>query len=563
MTTPFSPPAPDPAPAHQASPGRREAGRLGDGEPGRPANSAQRRPRQLDVIAPTRLLVVDHRPEAARLVAEAFERERMRPEIELAETVSALRKILATSTSEGRTFDAVVAGHDPPGTDALDIIDAVAEEGGERPGPTPPVIVFSPRLDEEVLVDLLREGAVDVLSWERPRRLPAAVSRALREAGHRTGRGTAETALRGTEARLRSVLNTAIDGILVADTRGRLVFANPAAAKMFGFGSADSLVGEPLTTLMTAGDAAMHDVFLSGHHPGAPTRALGQQGRPLLGRRQDGSTFPVEASVGSFTDGEGHRFFTGVLRDASERATAEARRNILVGELNHRVKNTLASVLAIATQTLRAADKPMTDRERDFTGRMMALAAAHDLLTAHSWEGATLPAVVHAALAPWMGGHTQGERPAGSAQPSSFGTGTSRILLSGPEGVIPLRPVQAQTLVLALHELATNAAKYGALSGEAGEVRVTWSGDGAGHPALFEWTETGGPTLVTRPTRRGFGTRLIERLLAHDLGTDASVRLDFRPEGVRAEVRFAAASLAQVDSTSLDAAVREASKDGG
>jgi CheY-like chemotaxis protein len=96
----------------------------------------------------------------------------MRPEIELAETVSALRKILATSTSEGRTFDAVVAGHDPPGTDALDIIDAVAEEGGERPGPTPPVIVFSPRLDEEVLVDLLREGAVDVLSWERPRRLP-------------------------------------------------------------------------------------------------------------------------------------------------------------------------------------------------------------------------------------------------------------------------------------------------------------------------------------------------------------------------------------------------------
>jgi hypothetical protein len=123
--------------------------------------------------------------------------------------------------------------------------------------------------------------------------------------------------------------------------------------------------------------------------------------------------------------------------------------------------------------------------------------------------------------------------------------------------------VQAQTLVLALHELATNAAKYGALSGEAGEVRVTWSGDGAGHPALFEWTETGGPTLVTRPNAPRLRHPSHRAPARPRPRHGCLVRLDFRPEGVRAEVRFAAASLAQVDSTSLDAAVREASKDGG
>ena len=527
------------------------------GEAGR--RGATRQPPRLTVLAPTRLLVVDHRPEAAGLVAETFWREGHSPEIEQAESAGALRALLAVTASQGFAFDAVLTGHDPPRLDAADTIDIVAEHAGERPGPAPPVIVFAPRLDEDVVVDLLREGAADVVSWERPRRLPLAMTRALHEVRHVVRRGTAESALAETEARLRSVLNTAIDGILVADTAGRLVFANPAAAKMFGYESANSLVGQPLTAFMTPRDAAGHDAFLAGRRTEAPTRALGQQGRPLLGQRRDGSTFPFEASVGSFTDGKGHRFFTGVLRDASERAAAEARRNVLVGELNHRVKNTLATVLAIARQTLRATDKPMTDRERDFTGRMMALAAAHDLLTAHSWEGATLPAVIHAALAPWMGGRTQGERPAVSAQ-----SGSGRILLSGPEDVIPLRPIQAQTLVLAFHQLATNAAKHGALSGETGEVRVTWQGDGPGHPALLEWIETGGPTLRAQaPARRGFGTRLLERSLAHDLGKDASVRLDFRREGLQAEIRFTAAALEAANSNSLDAAVRKAARGAG
>lgn len=191
----------------------------------------------------------------------------------------------------------------------------------------------------------------------------------------------------------------------------------------------------------------------------------------------------------------------------------EARQRLLINELNHRVKNTLASVQSIVAQTLRVA----TDTEQArklIQSRLLALAAAHDVLTRQSWEGASLAEVLSTALAP--------HRP---PEPE-------RLRLEGPP--VWLTPRMALALSLAAHELVTNAAKYGALSsGWAGRVVVTWSLD-PGRRLRLRWEEIGGPTIDSPPARRGFGTRLIERGLAQDLGGE--VRIDFAPGGVVCEI---------------------------
>ncbi|MBV1795722.1 sensor histidine kinase [Siccirubricoccus sp. G192] len=185
----------------------------------------------------------------------------------------------------------------------------------------------------------------------------------------------------------------------------------------------------------------------------------------------------------------------------------DERQHLLLNELNHRVKNSLAAVQAIAAQTLGAAPDLETAKAR-LQARLLALSAAHDVLTRESWEGASLAELFDAALAPL--------RP---AEPG-------RVLREGPPIWLPPRAVLA--LTLAFHELATNAAKYGALSVPAGRVTVEWALR-PGRLLWLRWTESGGPH-VAPPTRRGFGSRLIERSLAHDLR--GRVAMGFRPNGV-------------------------------
>ncbi|MBL6080817.1 sensor histidine kinase [Belnapia sp. T18] len=212
---------------------------------------------------------------------------------------------------------------------------------------------------------------------------------------------------------------------------------------------------------------------------------------------------------------------------AAEEAADELRqaahwRELLVHELNHRVKNMLATVQSLASQTLRGTGGDPNLFVRDFTGRLGALAQAHDLLTARNWEGADLGTLVSAALAPWRHG----------GQVAAFGPGH-----------VYLTSHQAQALALALHELATNAIKYGALSRPEGRAEVTWvrlGGDAAGQDALVEltWAETGGPVVAGPPTQRGFGTRLLQRGISKDLGPGSSVDMHFEPDGLRAVLRF-------------------------
>ncbi|MBU1376426.1 MAG: PAS domain-containing protein [Alphaproteobacteria bacterium] len=193
--------------------------------------------------------------------------------------------------------------------------------------------------------------------------------------------------------------------------------------------------------------------------------------------------------------------------DIDERKRAEERRTLLINELNHRVKNTLASVQSIARQTLRSARTP--DEMADvFTGRLIALASAHDVLTRENWEGAGLTKIVEVALAPFD------ER---------------RIARSGPDVRLDARAALA--LGMALHELATNASKYGALSNETGAVRLAWRvrEDDALPTLELEWRESGGPPVVA-PKRRGFGSRLLTQGVRSELNGAAT--LDFAPDGL-------------------------------
>ena len=198
------------------------------------------------------------------------------------------------------------------------------------------------------------------------------------------------------------------------------------------------------------------------------------------------------------------------FRDISAQVAAREQLKLLIDELNHRVKNTLATVQSIAVQTLRNAPT-VADGRQALEARLMALASAHDVLTREHWEGASIYEIVEGSLAAY--------------RTKRYG---SRFNVDGPN--IRLLPKAALALSMALHELATNAAKYGALSNSAGWVNLDWSvTNGSSRRFLFRWAEIGGPP-VTVPERRGFGSRLIERGLAQDL--DGDIRLDFAATGL-------------------------------
>ncbi len=208
----------------------------------------------------------------------------------------------------------------------------------------------------------------------------------------------------------------------------------------------------------------------------------------------------------------------GAMFDISERKRAEEHQRLLTGELQHRVKNTLAMVQAIAAQTFRNVTDMDAAREA-FSARLISLGRAHDILTQSSWTQAPIAEVVDGALSVHRGG------------------GASRIRASGPN--VPLAAKAALALALALHELATNAAKYGALSNDAGTVDLRWHVVHEDEAPRFclTWSEQGGPPILAQPTRRGFGSRLIERSFAAEVGGD--VRLTYAPTGLSCRLEAA------------------------
>lgn len=214
-------------------------------------------------------------------------------------------------------------------------------------------------------------------------------------------------------------------------------------------------------------------------------------------------------------DGKARRV-ANIVVDVTERKKSEERTRLLIDELNHRVKNTLSTVQAIVAQTLRGTGEAAA--RESIEARLQSLSRSHSLLTRENWEGTALSEVVSEALRPFI--RSNDDR---------------QIRVAGPR--VRLRPKAALSLGMALHELATNASKYGALSVETGQVTVWWEpaiSDGAPYLDFF-WREQGGPPVRPR-SRRGFGSRLIEQGLAHELGGDA--RLEYLPSGIYCKISF-------------------------
>jgi PAS domain S-box-containing protein len=197
--------------------------------------------------------------------------------------------------------------------------------------------------------------------------------------------------------------------------------------------------------------------------------------------------------------------------DVTDNREAMRRQQILIDEINHRVKNTLATVQSIARASLASATS-LKDYAASFEARLIALARAYNLLTENNWEGADLATIVQRTLAPFAS--------------------EGRIHLGGPP--VALTPKLTLALSAAIQELSTNAAKYGALSVEQGRVDVGWTREDDG-VVSFRWAERDGPQVKT-PARRGFGTRLIQDILAAESGW--TVTLDFSPSGLRCAMRI-------------------------
>jgi two-component sensor histidine kinase len=242
-------------------------------------------------------------------------------------------------------------------------------------------------------------------------------------------------------------------------------------------------------------------------------------GRGVLGRPVDRLVHTIaawrkgdqDARTGMLAD-QGELETVGAAIDGlmDELAARQEHQRLLINELNHRVKNTLATVQSIAMQTFRG-DNAAAGSRATFEARLMALSKAQDVLTRENWEGADLEEIVREAIEP----HCGNDR--------------ARFEVKGPEVTLP--PRMALSLAMAMHELCTNAAKYGGFSTAGGRVSVEWLPvvEGADRRLHLTWRETGGPA-VALPQRRGFGTRLIEQGLAREL--NGEVRINYDPGGV-------------------------------
>jgi PAS domain S-box-containing protein len=286
-----------------------------------------------------------------------------------------------------------------------------------------------------------------------------------------------------------------------------LIFANDSFLSLTGY-DREQVLGQSFESLMARPTDPVVLAQVETAFAGAAKSDF-----EICFRRQDGSTFWAAVFVSPVRDKTGDvvQHFASFV-DLTEHKQEGERLRSLLDELNHRTQNTLATVQAIARQTLRGAvDKKVVDV---FEGRILALSKAHGLLGRRHWEAVSLRDVIDQILQP-------------------FGLNNLGVARFSVEGVdLRLHPKAALTLAMVFHELAINAAMHGALSnGVAGKIDIAWQVDPTppGDRMRLRWQESGGPP-VTPPGRRGFGSRLIERGLGQEL--DGEVSLDYEPAGV-------------------------------
>jgi PAS domain S-box-containing protein len=309
---------------------------------------------------------------------------------------------------------------------------------------------------------------------------------------------------------LASIVESSDDAIISKDLNGVILSWNKGAVRLFGY-KPDEAVGKSITILIPEHRIDEEPQILGRIRSGERIEHY-----ETVRRRKDGTLIDISLTVSPMRDGRGEIVAASkIARDISERKRAEAQRNLLVAELNHRVKNTLATVISIARQSFTGA--AVSEARAAFDARIRGLAQTHGRLADTNWESVALEALFADELAPYR----QSAR--------------RNVHLDGPH--VEVSPKCALTLGLAIHELVTNAAKYGALSTDSGAVDVKWSIDARDQTLDISWIEKGGPA-VAPPRRAGFGRLLLERALVSDLGSE--VRLDFEPEGLRCRIRIPA-----------------------
>jgi PAS domain S-box-containing protein len=301
----------------------------------------------------------------------------------------------------------------------------------------------------------------------------------------------------------RRVMEAIPAAIYTTDAEGRLLYFNKAAEQLWGVAPA---LGEQFWC------GSWKIEWPDGRpvpHDECPMAVAIREKRAMVGPeacavRPDGTRVPFMPHPTPIFDSKGELIgAVNMLIDLTEQKRADAKQKSLIDELNHRVKNTLATIQSLAAQTMRDKDGD----EREFERRLLALSRVHDQLTRQAWEWADFQQIAHDSFA------------------SYGGTANGRVTVEGPS--VRLKSRSALALAMVLHELANNAAQHGALSTPGGHVTLSWRVE----PAMLsiDWREEGGPA-VTLPKRRGFGARLVERAVAHELG--GRPMLDYRPGGV-------------------------------
>jgi PAS domain S-box-containing protein len=310
------------------------------------------------------------------------------------------------------------------------------------------------------------------------------------------------------EQNVRVLIESAPTGIIVVDEQGVIRLVNGSVEKQFGYGRRD-LLGKRVEMLVPIETVDAHEALRAAflHNPEA--RSMGA-GRDLHGRRKDGSEFEIEIGLNPISQSGRTRVLATVI-DISERKKAEDRQRFLIRELHHRSQNLFAVIQAIAARSL-VEGQTLAEAKEVLNGRLAALARTHAMLADAAWEGASLNEIVTQEL-------------------SGF---SKYVSLSGCDIVV--NTPAAQSFALIVHELATNAVKYGALSSPNGRVVIEGSIERAngGGQFWFRWKESGGPPVVI-PTRKGFGSAILLDA-AKQFGQHVAV--DYDPDGLTYELRI-------------------------